>query len=236
MSKQVSNQLRKLLVQLKITPRNYTGILTGGTRISAYVAGLPIVYATPQPALIDVDNALGLLKTALQGKGGRYNRASKISIDNVQDRAIVARGLVIQLLQYVQATIGNLSVNIPHGNSLLIQAGSAAQNVYATTAKQSRPVRNLKWANTRTIPASMRTITWKKPQGVRGNKKPDSYVIVQEKVGGGNPNYVLTTTKCSHAFSTGWPVPGSSSFDLVITPLTVNGFGIPARITINPIG
>lgn len=155
---------------------SYKRLLVLAATISAKMGAAVATFATPAPALADLDTAAATLATSAQRMGLRRNRSSKAETLQAQADANIVRYLLQQLMTYSVNTVLDLFPEDPTAFNATLATAGFSMKLPKTVKHISQP-RFVTQSNTKDFPAAMMRINWRRGTNLIKNAPIAGYLI-----------------------------------------------------------
>ncbi len=222
-----------------INSASYAKLIVLANVVSAKMTAAIATFATPTPALVDLDTAATTLIDAAQVTRLKRNRCSAVQTLAARAAANDVRVLLQQLLQYSVNTVLDLfPANSPQFNATLATAGFAMKNI--RKPKHMRIATYIRQDNNKKHGAPEMWLNWKRPTHLIKGAAIAGYLIhwADIKSPGSPPTieqFLMATTKTTANLYPFFGGPTSLPARGYIIPFNSLGQGQPIFFSMNKV-
>ncbi len=168
--------MSKPILAIKVSPKNYAGLVNLGNRVSTSMAG-NLNFTTPLPTLLALGTAITNVQTAIATWSPKGNRGSHADLVDLRSKAVILLNTLKSLGQYVTNT-----ASIAAGLDYTLMAGIIITSGFALSNPRTpqgilQMVQNFHNFITRKINNNQVKLKWKKPLNVTTSGNVKSYRV-----------------------------------------------------------
>ncbi len=170
--------MNKPIISIKLSPKNYAGLVNFGNRVAASLAG-NLNFATPLPTILALQAAITDVVNAIAVWGPRGNRGSHADLLDLRQKALTLAQILKSLSQYVQNTAQTAA-----GSDYVLMGAITTTSGYQLANPRTpqgilQKVEGFHNFISRKLNPNEVKLKWKKPLNVATNGNVKSYKVLR---------------------------------------------------------
>jgi hypothetical protein len=170
--------MKKPIIAIKLSPKNYAGLVSLGNRVFASMTG-SLDFPTPSPALSVLQTGITAVVNAIAAWGPKGNRGSHADLVNLRQQSLTLLQLLKAESQYVQTT-AQLAAGSDYSDMATMLTGSGFE-LKSTGAPQGvlEMAQNFHGFVSRRLAPNQRKLKWKMPLNTTSANNVKSYRVLR---------------------------------------------------------